>query len=115
LQHNAQGDPQQVSVITLLVTPEDAQKLALATQEGKIQLALRNPLDDDKATMSSIRNSDLYAASQKHAAEPKPVKRERPVVAQKAVAPVAKDQITVELIRGEKKDVAKFDQEKDAE
>jgi len=29
-------------VITLLVSPEDAQKLTLATSEGRIQLSLRN-------------------------------------------------------------------------
>ena len=34
--------PVQVDVITLEVTPEEAEKLALATSEGKIQLALRN-------------------------------------------------------------------------
>src|SRR5262249_59085664 len=45
LERNAAGEPQSVPVITLLVSPEDAQKLTLASQEGRIQLALRNPLD----------------------------------------------------------------------
>jgi pilus assembly protein CpaB len=115
LQHNAQGDPQQVSVITLLVTPEDAQKLALATQEGKIQLALRNPLDDEKTTMSSIRNTDLFAGVQKHAAEPKPARRVVPVVAHKPVAPPHPEQYTVELIKGPTRVDTKFDQQKDAQ
>jgi len=34
--------PVQVDVITLELSPEEAEKLALATTEGKIQLALRN-------------------------------------------------------------------------
>lgn len=38
-------EAKQVSVVTLLVTPDDAQRLALAAEEGKIRLALRNPVD----------------------------------------------------------------------
>ena len=34
-----------VNVVTLLVNPEEAERLTLAASEGKIQLALRNPLD----------------------------------------------------------------------
>ena len=34
--------------MTLLLTPEDAQKLELAKNEGKISLSLRNPLDDTR-------------------------------------------------------------------
>ena len=37
-----QEKPAQVDVITLEVTPEEGEKLALAAQEGKLQLALRN-------------------------------------------------------------------------
>ena len=37
--------PMPVSVVTLLVDPEQAERLTLAASEGKIQLALRNPLD----------------------------------------------------------------------
>jgi pilus assembly protein CpaB len=39
------GEPVSTSVITLLVSPDDAQKLTLASNQGRIQLALRNPLD----------------------------------------------------------------------
>ena len=39
------GKPQTVSVITVLVTPDQAETLALASNQGKIQLALRNTLD----------------------------------------------------------------------
>jgi pilus assembly protein CpaB len=37
----------EAGVVTILVTPEDAQKLALANTQGRMQLALRNPLDLD--------------------------------------------------------------------
>ena len=37
--------PIPVSVVTLLVNPDEAERLTLASTEGKIQLALRNPLD----------------------------------------------------------------------
>src|SRR5262249_57805217 len=44
-QDQDKGKPQQVTVVTLLVYPEQSERLALASTEGKIQLALRNPLD----------------------------------------------------------------------
>ena len=45
LERNAAGEPQTVPVITLLVSPEDAEKLTLASSKGRINLILRNPLD----------------------------------------------------------------------
>jgi pilus assembly protein CpaB len=57
------GKPQNVQVVTLLVTPEDSQKLALASVDGRIQLALRNPLDLDRANPEAIRREGLYGAS----------------------------------------------------
>src|SRR5579863_4429844 len=42
IEQDQSGKPQKVPVITLLVSPEDAVKLAMASTEGKIQLALRN-------------------------------------------------------------------------
>src|ERR1700758_3018458 len=45
LERNASGEAQNVPVITLLVSPDDAQKLTLAQSQGRIQLALRNPVD----------------------------------------------------------------------
>lgn len=114
LQGNSKGDAQQSTVITLLVSPEDAQKLALATQEGKIQLALRNPLDDDATDVSAVRNSQLYriqhetgtVASREHA----PTAR-----VTKAAAPKTPDKYVVEVYRGREVDKTSFDQQKDAQ
>src|SRR5205085_7247670 len=46
-QDQDKGKPMQVTVVTLLVYPEQSERLALASTEGKIQLALRNPLDTE--------------------------------------------------------------------
>src|ERR1700692_3996593 len=59
LERLAAGE-QNAPVITLLVSPDDAQKLALASQEGRIQLALRNPLDTKKGGIAATRTSSLY-------------------------------------------------------
>lgn len=114
LQGNSQGEPQQVTVITLLVSPEDAQKLALATQEGKIQLALRNPLDDDSTEVSAVRNSQLYRIQH----ETKTVAlRERATAARvaKPAPPKTPDKYVVEVYRGHEVDKTSFDQQKDAQ
>src|SRR3984957_9373732 len=45
IQKDGGGKPQQVRVVNLLVTPEQAEDLALASSQTRIQLILRNPLD----------------------------------------------------------------------
>jgi len=45
IQRDQQGKPQQVQVVNLLVTPDQAELLSLAANSLKIQLVLRNPLD----------------------------------------------------------------------
>ena len=52
--------PQPVSVVTLLVNPEEAERLTLASTEGKIQLALRNPLDKTIPSTPGVRPSALF-------------------------------------------------------
>ncbi len=49
IQKDAEGKPQQVQVVNLLVTPEQAETLSLASNSLKIQLVLRNPLDTQMA------------------------------------------------------------------
>jgi pilus assembly protein CpaB len=96
-----QGKPIAVSVVTLLVNPAEAEKLTLASTEGKIQLALRNPLDPAVPSTTGIRPAALlgYVA-------PRPVMRVAggPRVAAPApVAPAAPAPPTVEIIRGDKR------------
>jgi len=55
------GKPQLARSITLEVTPEDAEKLSLASQEGQIVLALRGLGDDAQTVTSGSRKGDLLA------------------------------------------------------
>ncbi len=103
LERNAAGDPQSTPVITLLVSPDDAQKLTLASTQGRIQLALRNPLDTKQQDLASMRTNSLY----KNVSAPMPVVRERHK--RKTVQlPPAPDLYTVQVIRGNKTDLQKF-------
>jgi pilus assembly protein CpaB len=58
-QDQKDGKPVQVTVVTLAVSPEQAERLALASTEGKIQLALRNPLDQSAPATPGIRPAGL--------------------------------------------------------
>ncbi len=62
IQKDAEGKPQQVQVVNLLVTPEQAQTLSLAASELKIQLVLRNPLDTKVAQVSSMAMGQMFGA-----------------------------------------------------
>ena len=104
LDRSASTDAQTAPVITLLVSPDDAQKLALVSQEGRIQLSLRNPLDTKKGGMSATRTSSLYLGETPVATGPKP--KARKLVAKAPAAPPAPYQ--VEMIRGSKRDETKF-------
>jgi len=60
LERTATGEAQTTAVITLLVSPDDAQRLTLASSEGHIQLALRNPLDTKEDEVASSNSRGLY-------------------------------------------------------
>jgi pilus assembly protein CpaB len=63
IQRDIDGKPQSVQEVTLLVTPEQAEKIALATGEGRIQLVLRNQLDNTIVDPPLIFKSALYEGS----------------------------------------------------
>ena len=58
-----EGKPQTVTVITVLVSPDDAELLALAAKEGRLQLALRNTLDTLAVSTSGARADRLSPSS----------------------------------------------------
>jgi pilus assembly protein CpaB len=59
-QQNAKdGQPIPSTVVTLMVTPADAERIALAASEGQIMLTLRNPLDRDPTTTQGVRTATL--------------------------------------------------------
>ena len=59
IQRDAQGKPHQVQVVNLLVTPQQAQMLSLASNQLKIQLVLRNPLDNKIVPVRATAMSTL--------------------------------------------------------
>ena len=61
-QQDPEGEPQSVTVVTLLVTPEESESLTLAATEGRIQLALRNTLDSDEIATGGRRIASLVTA-----------------------------------------------------
>ena len=87
VQKDPQGEPVTVSVVTLVVTPEQGEKLALVASKGTIQLALRNSLDLAEVETAGVRPDELVR---------------RPVV-RTSYRPRAPRQVTVEVYRGEEK------------
>ena len=61
---------QGLQVVTLELSPIDAERLALASTQGQIMLALRNPLDVAKVETSGARMSALLGAP-----APEPIKQ----------------------------------------
>ena len=61
IQRDNEGKPIAVGVVNLLVTPEQAETLSLASNEMKIQLVLRNPLDKEVAKTPGTAVSNLFS------------------------------------------------------
>lgn len=94
------GKPIAVSVVTLLVDPSEAERLTLASTEGKIQLALRNPLDTTAPTTPGIRPAALIGSAPIARRAPA---RSRAAAARTAAVPAPPPLPTVEMIRGDKR------------
>ena len=91
--------PVPVSVVTLLVNPDEAERLTLASSEGKIQLALRNPLDRSAPSTRGVRPAVLLGSEPATRVVPSP--RAAATVAR--ALPLEAPQVTVEIIRGDKR------------
>ena len=72
IERNRQGQPQTASVVTLLVTPEQAETLTLAADQGQLQLALRNTLDRDTVATEGQVVSNLLPRWRTTQAAPQP-------------------------------------------
>lgn len=111
-----------VKAVTLLVTPEQAEKLALASSEGKLQLVMRNSIDEGDEQTSGVNKRGLLSGD--HAApqpdpgslkseqppkpQPAPVQRRVRIQEDPKPAPVVsqspeKPRASVEMIEGAKK------------
>ena len=97
LQPDPSGKPQNVKVVTVLLTPDDAEKLLLASNQGTVQFVLRNASDQLQPATRPVSLKDLQGKA------PAPA----PVVARKAAPPPPKA-FEVETYNGTKKDVVKF-------
>lgn len=108
LERTSSGEAQNTAVITLLVTPDDAQRLTLASSEGHIQLALRNPLDTKQGEVPSSNSRGLYKGM---AAPPAPAHTapvHRVTTAKVNPPPPVSTGVSVEVYQGDKKpDVVK--------
>lgn len=108
-----------VKAVTLLVTPEQAEKLALAASEGKLQLVMRNSIDQGDEHTTGINKRGLLGGeraqpvpapgslkSEQEKANPKPVSRQHraePKAAAAALPVIAPPRAQVEMIEGAKK------------
>ena len=98
-QDTPDGKPMQVTVVTLLVTPDESERLTLASTEGKIQLALRNPLDTEIAghVGHQARACCSATCSRGHRSwSRRPAARGQP-------APIPPPPPSIEVIRGDKR------------
>lgn len=64
IQNDAKSQPIVAALVTLLVTPVQAEALTLANAEGRVQLVLRNATDAALVTTSGRSLNDLYGAEQ---------------------------------------------------
>lgn len=101
--------PSDVDVITLEVTPEEGEKLALASNEGKLQLALRNFSDTEDVLTRGVTIPTLLASYSMGPVRGTNPKGKRSV--QKPLrAPVQKSPpLIVELVKGNKVTEIKFE------
>jgi pilus assembly protein CpaB len=95
------GQPIPSTVVTLKVTPDDAERITLAESSGKLTLVLRNPLDAMPANTSGVKMAALMG-------EPAPPPVEKTVRGQRVVVappppPPAPKIYSVEAIRAAKR------------
>ena len=106
-QDQEKGKPMQVTVVTLLVNPEQSERLALASTEGKIQLALRNPMDQTSPETPGVKTAALVGVARAAQIQKTQASSSRPRAKAPAPltmsAPVAEPMPTVEVIRGDKR------------
>ena len=106
IQPDKDGKPVSVGVVTFLLTPEQAETLALASQQGSIQLALRNSMDTVHIKTYGTKTSALMGgAIGRPLPARKPSNRSAAPVA--AAAPLPSSTV-VEVYRGGARTLQKF-------
>jgi pilus assembly protein CpaB len=104
IQKDAEGKPVVVGLVNVLVTPEQAEILNLATNDTRIQLVLRNPIDHATTVTHGAWLQELYGGQAKKAAPapgprraPKPVD---PMQPPPPAAPKPEGPFVLEIING---------------
>src|SRR5574337_257981 len=83
----------EVPTVTLAVTPKEGERLALALNEGKIHIALRSVLDTQVVQVAQVASATRSST----------IVRKASGVTAAAIKPQAKNEVVVEVIRGEKR------------
>ena len=107
--------PVTVNTVTLAVTPDESEKLALASNDGKIQLVMRNFADAQKVETPGSDKGGLLSSmrpkppvSRKNSVASKAVIRKASVPAPAAPIQVVKAGYVVEVIKGGKRSEETF-------
>jgi len=98
-----EGKPQTYTVVTLLVTPEEAEKVTMASTEGKIHLALRNTIDTKEVNPPPVSRTSLFAGAPPPPAATPRVRRTSP-----PPAPAPAESYVIDVIRGDKHESQSF-------
>jgi pilus assembly protein CpaB len=115
VQKNEKGEPMPVDVYTLEVTPEQAEKVALAASEGRLQFALRGAIDSEDVLTKGVTVPEILAyqrwAEQQDIAPanpPEPEKQAPRNLVKKKKRWVPRQSVTIEIIKGTKLSKKKF-------
>lgn len=100
------GKPQTVNVVTLLLSPEDSEKLLMASSQSTLQFVLRNGSDVQNQSVRPTRLNELIGVARPAPAAPK-ASHPQAVAAPKPVTPVPSDYV-VEVIQGQVRTEQKF-------
>ena len=98
---DASGRPQRVPVVTLLLTPRQAEMLTLASSHGRIQLVLRNSMDPEQIETKGVREQELFVVA--------PPRRAVPIPSPPTQIVRLEPSPQIELIRGSRRSVQSFD------
>ncbi len=93
------GKPQTVNVVTLLLTPQDSQKLVLASSQGSIEFVLRNGADRGQIKSVPIQIAALAGAVPTH----------KDAMVRVAPHVPVKEPYVVETINGDKRSTSQFE------
>jgi len=103
IEPDPQGKPQQVNVVTLLLNPEDSQKVQLASTQGQIQFVLRNGTDSKSVELHPTHLEQLAGIM-----KPPPPPVAAPRKKASPAPPPSQPTYVLEVIQGTKREVHKF-------